>query len=159
MNKNILIGIGLLVVVAVGAYFLGLRNQDNEVAQETPTLTPTAFPESPTPTPEPTATSSPPPPKPVAKPVVKEFTIVAKQYTFEPNTITVNKGDRVKLYVKSVDVTHGISIPDFGVSEIIRIEAPKTIEFVASKAGTYGMFCSEYCGAGHPNMKGFLVVQ
>lgn len=157
MNKNILIGIGLIVVVAVGAYFLGLRNQDNEVVQEQTSTT--ASPEPPPPTSEPTATPSPLSPKPVAKPVVKEFTIVAKQYTFEPNTITVNKGDRVRLHVKSVDVTHGISIPDFGVNAIIRIEAPKTIEFVASKAGIYGMFCSEYCGAGHPNMKGFIVVQ
>ena len=161
MNRNIFIIVGLIVVVGVGAYLLS-RGDGGEQAptiQPTPTATPTPSPSpqaptSATPTPEPQQTITPAP-----KPIVKEFHIIAKQYTFEPNTITVDKGDRVRLHVKSDDVTHGISIPDFGVIEIIKVGQPITVEFIASKAGVFGMFCSEYCGAGHPNMKGTLIVR
>jgi heme/copper-type cytochrome/quinol oxidase subunit 2 len=32
------------------------------------------------------------------------------------------------------------------------------IEFVASEAGTFPILCSEYCGNGHKDMTGTLVV-
>jgi len=157
MNKNILIGIGLILVLAALAYFPLSRTK--EAAQETPAQTPAAsLQESSTSTPGP-ASPSLPSPKPVVRPVVKEFYIVAKQFVFEPGIIVVDKGDRVRLHVSSSDVTHGISIPDFGVNATIKIGIPQTVEFVASKTGTYGIFCSEYCGAGHPNMKGTLIVK
>ena len=35
---------------------------------------------------------------------------------------------------------------------------PITIEFVASAAGEFPILCSEYCGDGHEDMKGMLVV-
>lgn len=157
MNKNNLFIMGLVVVVAIGAYVLfqkGSKGQNPVTQQQTPISSSASEPSPQPPTPSPTAVSTPKP-----TPTLKEFTIVAKQYTFEPSTITVNKGDRVRLHVKTVDVTHGISIPDFGVNAIIKIGHPQTVEFVASKAGTFPFACSEYCGAGHPYMKGILIVK
>ena len=40
----------------------------------------------------------------------KEFRITAKQFQFEPSTIEVSKGDKVRLIVTSIDVPHGIAI-------------------------------------------------
>ena len=154
MNKNILIILGLVVVIGVGGYFLISRNQRGGAPTQQPTSTASSQSLIPSSTATPTSKS-----KPIPKPVVKEFSITAKQFMFEPNTITVNRGDTVRLHVRTLDVTHGLSIPYFGVNAIIKIEQPATVEFVASKAGTYGMFCSEYCGAGHPNMKGTLIVK
>jgi heme/copper-type cytochrome/quinol oxidase subunit 2 len=34
-----------------------------------------------------------------------------------------------------------------------------TVRFVADKAGTFEIACSEYCGKGHKKMKGQLVVK
>ena len=51
---------------------------------------------------------------------VKSFDLTAKKWAFEPSTITVNKGDKVKLSIKSVDVTHGFSVPDFGVNQTLK---------------------------------------
>jgi heme/copper-type cytochrome/quinol oxidase subunit 2 len=34
-----------------------------------------------------------------------------------------------------------------------------TIDFVASAAGTFPILCSEYCGDGHEDMTGTLVVR
>lgn len=41
---------------------------------------------------------------------IKEFEITARQFSFEPSIITVNKGDVVRLKITSVDVTHGFAI-------------------------------------------------
>lgn len=90
---------------------------------------------------------------------VKEFDITAKQFEFIPSTIAVKKGDKVRLNVKSIDVAHGFSIPEFKVEESIKPGTTKTIEFVADKAGEFTFFCSVYCGTGHSGMKGKLIVE
>ncbi len=91
-------------------------------------------------------------------PDVKEFTMTAKQWEFSPSTITVNKGDKVRLLVTSVDVAHGIGLSDFGVSSFINPGKQTVIEFVADKQGTFSFFCNVACGVGHGNMRGTLIV-
>lgn len=90
---------------------------------------------------------------------VKEFQMTAKQFSFEPSTIEVNKGDRVKLVITSLDVPHGFSIPEYGINERLDPGKPVTIEFTAGKEGTFTAFCSVFCGSGHSNMKGKIVVR
>ncbi|MEK6983097.1 MAG: cupredoxin domain-containing protein [Nanoarchaeota archaeon] len=90
---------------------------------------------------------------------MKEFVITAKQFAFEPSTIEVNKGDRVKLIVTSLDVPHGIKIAEYGINERLEPGKPATIEFTADKEGTFTVFCSVFCGSGHSGMKGKLVVR
>ena len=95
----------------------------------------------------------------VSQPGVKEFTMIAKQWEFDPEVIRVNKGDTVRLFIESIDVTHGFTISAFGVNE--RLTKGKTIEveFVADKAGIFTFFCSVQCGAGHSSMNGQLIVE
>lgn len=90
---------------------------------------------------------------------VKEFDMIAKQFSFEPSTITVNKGDKVKINVRSTDVEHGISIPEFGVNKKLPSGEERTIEFTADQEGEFSFICSVYCGSGHGNMKGTLIVE
>ena len=89
----------------------------------------------------------------------KEFKITAKQFAFEPETIEVNKGDKVRLIVTSVDVPHGIGIPEYGINERVDPGKQVTIEFVADKQGTFTTFCTVFCGSDHSNMKGKLIVK
>ena len=89
----------------------------------------------------------------------KEFRITAKQFEFSPSTIEVNKGDKVRLIVTSADVPHGISIREYGINEQLNPGKPVTIEFTADKEGTFTAFCSIFCGSGHSNMKGKLIVK
>ena len=89
----------------------------------------------------------------------KEFRITARQFEFSPSTIEVNKGDKVRLIVTSADVPHGISIKEYGINEQLNPGKPVTIEFTADKAGTFTAFCSVFCGSGHSNMKGKLIVK
>ena len=90
---------------------------------------------------------------------VKEFKMTAKQFKFEPSTIEVNKGDRVRLIVTSVDVPHGIAIPEYKINERLEPGIPVTIEFTAEKEGTFTAFCSVFCGSGHSGMKGKIIVK
>ena len=89
---------------------------------------------------------------------VKEFNVMAKSWEFDPSTITVNKGDTVRLSVESIDVRHGIAIPEFRINEVLEPGSKVEIEFVADKAGTFDFSCSVPCGSGHRQMKGTLVV-
>ncbi len=90
---------------------------------------------------------------------IKEFDMTARQWSFEPATITVNEGDTVRLNIKSEDVTHGFAISEFDVNEKILPGKTTTIEFVADKKGEFVFFCSVPCGKGHSGMKGKLIVE
>mgnify|MGYP001568945141 CR=1 FL=1 len=90
---------------------------------------------------------------------VKEFDMTARQWAFEPATITVKEGDTVRLNIKSKDVTHGFAIFEFDVNERLQPGKTTTVEFVADKKGEYTFFCSVQCGQGHRDMKGKLIVE
>jgi cytochrome c oxidase subunit II len=102
---------------------------------------------------------SPPSTAPQGSGPVKSFDVVAKRFGFEPATIEVTEGDRVKLVVTSADGVHGVGIRKFKVNTLVpRGGKPVTIEFTASAAGTFPLICSEACGDGHKDMRGSLVV-
>ena len=98
-----------------------------------------------------------------AAPEQKVFEVVARRYAFEPATIEVTEGDSVRLIVRSADGPHGVEIKQFKVKKAVPRakpgDEPVTIEFVATAAGTFPILCSEYCGTGHKDMTGTLVVQ
>lgn len=96
---------------------------------------------------------------PATKPETKTFEIIAKSWEFVPGTITVNKGDTVKLVIKSVDVDHGFVMPAFGVNQKLTPGQTETVEFVADKVGSFPFRCSVYCGTGHKDMDGTLIVK
>ena len=89
----------------------------------------------------------------------RTFEVAASKYMFEPARIEVAQGDTVKLVLHSTDTEHGIEIKEFNVKTLIpKGGAPVTVEFVASKPGTFQFKCSRFCGTGHGRMKGELVV-
>jgi len=90
---------------------------------------------------------------------VKEFSMIAKKWQFDPSTINVKQGDKVRLKIKSIDVTHGFSLLDFNVNENLAPEKEVVVEFIADKKGEFSFFCSVFCGEGHSGMKGKLIVE
>src|SRR3989338_5559418 len=88
---------------------------------------------------------------------VKEITMSAKAWAFEPDTIEVSKGDRVKVTVTATDVKHGISI--WGINKRLEPNKSEVIEFTADEVGEFPFFCTVYCGDGHSSMKGKVVVR
>ena len=85
--------------------------------------------------------------------------VIARRYAFEPAEIRVTEGETVRLMVRSADGPHGIEIKQFKVKEeIARGAEPIAIEFTASAPGRFPILCSEFCGEGHAEMKGALIV-
>ena len=86
--------------------------------------------------------------------------VIASRYAFDPATIDVRVGERVRLVMTSADGVHGLEIKKFKVKkEIPRGTSAVTVEFTASEAGSFPILCSEYCGDGHEEMTGTLVVR
>ena len=97
--------------------------------------------------------------KPIENETIKEINIIAKNWEFQPSQITVNYNDLIRLKIKSIDVKHGISIPDFNIhSELIPNEET-IIEFKANKKGTFNFNCSVLRGPGHRNMNGKITIE
>lgn len=90
---------------------------------------------------------------------VRRFDMTAKQWEFEPSTITVNEGDTVRLNITSIDVAHGFGLNVFGVNERLEPGQTTNIEFIADKKGTFTFTCNVFCGSGHGGMKGSLIVK
>jgi plastocyanin len=88
----------------------------------------------------------------------REIKVTARKFEFVPKTITVRKGERVKLIVTSEDVDHGIAIREFGVDEQIKAKKTKVIDLTPERAGRFEFTCSVFCGDGHPDMIGELIV-
>jgi heme/copper-type cytochrome/quinol oxidase subunit 2 len=101
----------------------------------------------------------------VLKAEEKQKTIIIRAYVkeaggFQPEVIHVKKGDRVKLIVEGMDVTHGFAIEGLGIDlGSIEVGKKKTIEFVADKEGVYVFKCTLMCSPMHNFMKGKIIVE
>jgi len=94
-----------------------------------------------------------------------EIYVVGKQWMWkaehtdgarEINELHVPVGRPVKLIMGSEDVIHSFFIPAFRVKADVVPGRYNTLWFTASKAGTYHLFCTQYCGTKHSNMIGWV---
>lgn len=93
-----------------------------------------------------------------AEPRVVEVTV--RRFAFEPAQIDATVGERLTLAFRSADGVHGAEIKALKVKrEIPRGGKTVSIELTLTEPGRFPILCSEYCGDGHEDMKGLLVVQ
>jgi plastocyanin len=88
----------------------------------------------------------------------RQITIVARKFKFDPRTISVQKGETVRLNIRSEDVDHGFAIDEFNIDRKIKAGTSTVIEFTPDREGRFRFYCSVFCGDGHPDMEGELVV-
>jgi cytochrome c oxidase subunit 2 len=89
-----------------------------------------------------------------------EVTATARQWSWSfsyPNgtvspKLYVPVGKPVKVSLVSLDVIHGFFLPAFRVKRDVVPGMKNHAWFVASKAGSYDLFCSQYCGTNHSAM-------
>jgi cytochrome c oxidase subunit II len=75
----------------------------------------------------------------------------------EINELHVPIGRPVQMLLTSEDVIHSFFVPDFRVHMDVLPGRYTSIWFQATRADTYHLFCSQYCGAGHASMVGKVV--
>ncbi len=90
---------------------------------------------------------------------VREFNVTVKQFEYNPNVLRVKFGERVVVHLKNLDVTHGFGIFEYGISVEVLPNETVTVSFIADKRGTFVIYCTVFCGTGHPNHKGTLIVE
>lgn len=84
---------------------------------------------------------------------------IASAWQWSPAEIRVPAGSKVRFLVTTVDVIHGFRIPSTNANAmVIPGQITKvTVEF--DEPRRYSLICHEYCGIGHHQMGGTIVVE
>ena len=82
----------------------------------------------------------------------RTINIVAKRFTYEPNDITVKKGEPVVLKLTTTDVTHGLKFKDLNLNTKIEKGKSNELAFTPTQTGDFNGQCSVFCGSGHGTM-------
>jgi cytochrome c oxidase subunit II len=85
--------------------------------------------------------------------------ITAKKFEYSPNSIKIKKGIPVILELTSLDTRHGFNCPKLGVRTNIEPGKVNRVQILAQKAGVYVFYCDVFCGSGHEEMTGKIIVE
>jgi len=89
-----------------------------------------------------------------------EIEVVARQWVWQfkyangytDEILHVPAGQPIRLVMRSEDVIHSLSIPDYSVKmDVVPGRYTKTW-FKAKRPGTHELYCTEYCGTDHSTM-------
>lgn len=145
MTKNVLLGIATVIIIALGAWFyfktpVNAPNQTN-TTDSTPTPNPTNGTDT---TPNNNNQTNVNVDVNVDVGTTKSFTVVGSNFAFSPKEMRVKKGDKVRITFSSQNGMHDFKIDEFNVgTRILRGGEPaQTVEFTASKTGTFEYYCS-----------------
>ncbi|TVX97981.1 cupredoxin domain-containing protein [Cohnella terricola] len=83
------------------------------------------------------------------------ITIDATNFKFDPGEIKVKKGDEVSITLKNSQGNHALKIEGYDKE----VKGNATVKFVADKTGEFKFICSVFCGKGHGDMVGKLIVE
>jgi nitrous-oxide reductase len=80
-----------------------------------------------------------------------------------PDVIEVNQGDKVFIHLTNTDfdedITHGFAINSYNLNMEVQPGQTNTLEFTADKAGTFPLYCTNFCSALHQEMTGYFLVK
>jgi cytochrome c oxidase subunit 2 len=92
------------------------------------------------------------------QPAPRVIEVVAKKFEFVPELIHVALGETVILQFTAPEVPMGFSLADFNLRTDIVPGKPASVRITADKAGTFMFVCDTFCGSGHEDMSGALIV-
>ncbi len=73
----------------------------------------------------------------------RSFTVDSTNYKFAPATMTVNKGDTVRITLKNTQGNHDLKVDGYDIkTKILTAPGEDTIEFKADKTGTFEYYCT-----------------
>ncbi|MCP8971014.1 Sec-dependent nitrous-oxide reductase [Ectobacillus ponti] len=79
------------------------------------------------------------------------------------DVIEVNEGDHVFIHLtnndRDEDITHGFAINKYNLNIEVQPGQTNTVEFTADKAGTFPIYCTNFCSALHQEMTGYFLVK
>jgi cytochrome c oxidase subunit II len=90
-----------------------------------------------------------------AEPVVR---MTAQKFEYTPSQITLKKGVPVVLEITAIDRDHGFKVPELGVRADLKSGQVTRVRIVPDRTGTFEFRCDVFCGSGHEDMSGEIVV-
>ena len=84
--------------------------------------------------------------------------IVAHKFVYQPREIRLKRGEAVVLEFTSLDVIMGFNSHDFGVRTDIIPDMVTRVRLTPGKVGEFVFYCDVFCGNGHEEMDGMLIV-
>jgi cytochrome c oxidase subunit II len=84
--------------------------------------------------------------------------ITAKKFDFSPDSITLKKGEPVVFEISSADREHGFNLRAFGVRTNVSAGKVTRVRFTPDKTGKFTFSCDVFCGDGHEEMTGTVIV-
>jgi cytochrome c oxidase subunit 2 len=84
--------------------------------------------------------------------------IVARKWEFVPSRIVLERGVPVVLELRSADRHHGFNVPGLDARTEVEPGQPARLRLVPNRAGTFPFHCDVFCGEGHEEMTGAIVV-
>jgi cytochrome c oxidase subunit 2 len=93
-----------------------------------------------------------------AEPKEKVIKITAKKFNYTPGEVKLKKGVPVILEFRTLDVLMGFNLPDFNARADIVPGKTTRLRLVPDKTGTFVVLCDVFCGTGHEEMNGKLIV-
>jgi cytochrome c oxidase subunit 2 len=94
----------------------------------------------------------------LAQPEPRVIAIRAKKFEYTPSEITLKAGEPVVLEFTTDDVHMGFDAPDLELRADIVPDKAVRIPFTPSRAGRFDFACDVFCGSGHEEMSGVIIV-
>lgn len=91
--------------------------------------------------------------------VPRRIAIKASKFEFSPAEITVERGRPVTLVITATDYAHGFDLSDFKVRRDLVPGKEVEATFTPDKMGRFVFVCDNFCGDGHDDMSGVLIVK
>jgi cytochrome c oxidase subunit 2 len=88
----------------------------------------------------------------------KVIKVTVKKFEYSPATLELKKGEPVVLELTTLDRLHGFSSPDLDLHADVTPNKTVRVDFTPTKAGTFPFLCDIFCGTGHTEVKGQIVV-
>src|SRR5258706_14112415 len=85
--------------------------------------------------------------------------LVAKRFVFAPSEIVLKKGQPVIFELTTQDFGHGFKIPDLDFRADFVPDQVTTVKLTPQKTGKFEFLCDNFCGSGHEEMDGHMVVE
>ena len=95
----------------------------------------------------------------MAQSAANEVSVVSSKFEFTPDTVKAKVGQPLTFVLTSLDRIHGFKMPEFGVRFDIVPDKETRVTITPTKAGQFAFFCDVFCGDGHEEMGGTLIVE
>ena len=86
------------------------------------------------------------------------FRLVARRFSYAPDTLTLEVGVPSVIELTTEDRVHGFNVPGLDLRADIEPGKTTRVRVLPERTGTFPFHCDLFCGSGHEEMEGRIVV-